>query len=226
MPPRSIRRKPFGREGEKSVHKTILDSPEKLTRKVYDDEGGAVTVRLKHYDINPDPDVHKFLLLENSGPMKRPVIPTGQEGNEYLEKEIIRLIANDFSDTDVKKNATEIQVLVYLHLSEHYYFFDDRERTDHLVQACLSDALAVRTRHLEAQVHGLNLRHGALAIKATLDDAKDDLEIANETLTQQAVATDSWQGRFEELAELAQAGAVDGQTIAEIRSRSLLGSEK
>jgi len=59
------------------------------------------------------------------------------------------------------------------------------------------------------------------AMKDDLDDAKDDLEIANETLTQQAVATDRWQGRFDELAELAQAAGVDGQKIAEIRSRSL-----
>jgi len=59
------------------------------------------------------------------------------------------------------------------------------------------------------------------AMKDALDGAKDDLEISDETLTQQYLATDILQSRCDELAELALAAGVDPQKIAEIRSRSL-----
>ena len=54
-----------------------------------------------------------------------------------------------------------------------------------------------------------------------LKDAREDLDIANDTVTQQAVFTDAWQNKFEELAKLAEAGRVDGAKISEIRNRSI-----
>ena len=54
-----------------------------------------------------------------------------------------------------------------------------------------------------------------------LKDVREDLDIANDTVTQQAVFTDAWQNKFEELAKLAEAGKVDGAKISEIRNRSI-----
>ena len=80
----------------------------------------------------------------------RPVVPKGAKGDKYLTKEITSIIVN-MSNQDARKPPTEIEVLVYNHLLEHCYFFDDRERTDRLVQACLFDALAVRSRRLDTR---------------------------------------------------------------------------
>eukprot|EP00984_Skeletonema_dohrnii_P024350 scaffold13462_cov105-Skeletonema_dohrnii-CCMP3373.AAC.5 len=52
-------------------------------------------------------------------------------------------------------------------------------------------------------------------------DVEEDLEDANILVTQQAVATDVWQGRFDELFELARAAGVDGRRLSEIRYRPL-----
>ena len=52
-------------------------------------------------------------------------------------------------------------------------------------------------------------------------DVEEDLEDANILVTQQAVATDVWQGRFDELFELARAAGVDGKILSEIRYRPL-----
>lgn len=57
--------------------------------------------------------------------------------------------------------------------------------------------------------------------RADLEDVRDDLDIANETVTQQAVFTDAWQSKFDELAAIAQAAGVDGKTISDIRNRSI-----
>lgn len=56
------------------------------------------------------------------------------------------------------------------------------------------------------------------AAKEKLEDVKDDLAIANETIVQQLLATDSWQTRFDDLAKR---GNVDEAVVAEIRNRSL-----
>ena len=61
-------------------------------------------------------------------------------------------------------------------------------------------------------------------MKQEMEDVKDDLEIANETVTQQAVFTDSWQSKFDELATIAKASGVDGAVISKIRNRSITGS--
>eukprot|EP00956_Cyclotella_meneghiniana_P015576 scaffold23941_cov42-Cyclotella_meneghiniana.AAC.5 len=57
--------------------------------------------------------------------------------------------------------------------------------------------------------------------KAELEDTREDLDIANETVQQQALATDIWQRKFDELAALVAAGKVDGAAVAAIRNRSL-----
>ena len=54
-----------------------------------------------------------------------------------------------------------------------------------------------------------------------LEDVREDLDIANDTVTQQAVFTNAWQNKFEELAKLAEVGRVDGAKILEIRNRSI-----
>lgn len=58
------------------------------------------------------------------------------------------------------------------------------------------------------------------ATKAELEETEEDLEIANETVQQQVLATDIWQRRFDELAALVN-GKVDGAAVAAIRNRSL-----
>ena len=55
-----------------------------------------------------------------------------------------------------------------------------------------------------------------------LKEMREDLDIANDTVTQQAVFTNAWQNKFEELAKLAEAGRVDGAKISEIRNRSIV----
>jgi len=55
----------------------------------------------------------------------------------------------------------------------------------------------------------------------TLEDVREDLEIANETVTQQAVFTDGWQSKFDKLATIAQAAGVDALTILGIRDQSI-----
>ena len=59
------------------------------------------------------------------------------------------------------------------------------------------------------------------AAETSLNDTREDLEDANETVQQQLLATDIWQGRFNELVALVLDGQVDGAAIAEIRNRSL-----
>jgi hypothetical protein len=51
--------------------------------------------------------------------------------------------------------------------------------------------------------------------------ADENLEDANELLTQQIVATNTWQGRFDELFELASEAGVDRKKLSEIRYRPL-----
>eukprot|EP00956_Cyclotella_meneghiniana_P025160 scaffold51847_cov39-Cyclotella_meneghiniana.AAC.4 len=55
--------------------------------------------------------------------------------------------------------------------------------------------------------------------ESEFDDSKEDSDIANETVQQQALATDIWQRRFDELAALVD-GKVDGAAVAAIRNQS------
>ena len=60
-------------------------------------------------------------------------------------------------------------------------------------------------------------------VEANLEDVRGDLGDANELVEQEALATDIWQRRFDELASLVQAGRADGAAISDIRYRSLAG---
>jgi hypothetical protein len=51
--------------------------------------------------------------------------------------------------------------------------------------------------------------------------SKRHLEEANELTGQQTLATDIWQGRFDEVFELARAAGVDANRLFEIRNRPL-----
>jgi len=59
--------------------------------------------------------------------------------------------------------------------------------------------------------------------KTALEDVRDDLDIAHDTLTLQTVFTDGWQSKFDEVASLAAAAGVGGFEIAKIRERSFSG---
>ena len=55
-----------------------------------------------------------------------------------------------------------------------------------------------------------------------MEEVKDDLEDSNELAGQLTLTTNIWQGRFDELVSLVQAGGqVDGAMITQIRNRSL-----
>mmetsp|Transcript_20927 Transcript_20927/g.60015 ORF Transcript_20927/g.60015 Transcript_20927/m.60015 type:complete len:296 (+) Transcript_20927:123-1010(+) len=55
----------------------------------------------------------------------------------------------------------------------------------------------------------------------SLAEAKDDCDDTNELVQQQTLTVDIWQGRFDEVAKLAEAAGVDIQQINAIRHRSL-----
>ena len=57
--------------------------------------------------------------------------------------------------------------------------------------------------------------------EANLEEAREELEDAEELVGQQTIATNIWQGRFDELVSLAEAAEVDGAAIAAIRNRPL-----
>ena len=59
-----------------------------------------------------------------------------------------------------------------------------------------------------------------------LADALEDLEDTQETLGQQVVFTDTWQGRFDELALLAEEAGVDKVQVYDIRHRSVAGKKR
>ena len=68
----------------------------------------------------------------------------------------------------------------------------------------------------------MRVKHEMAETREDLKDVREDLDIANDTVTQQAIFTDAWQNKFEELAKLAEAGRVDGAKISEIRNRSII----
>ena len=60
--------------------------------------------------------------------------------------------------------------------------------------------------------------------EAALKVAEEDLGIANDTLTQEHLFTNSWQNKFERLASLVEgSGAVDGAIVSKIRNESISG---
>ena len=58
-------------------------------------------------------------------------------------------------------------------------------------------------------------------LKAKLKAAKEDLEDSQELVEQQAMFTDTWQGKFEELKELAKSGGISLAAILEIQNRKV-----
>jgi hypothetical protein len=58
-------------------------------------------------------------------------------------------------------------------------------------------------------------------LEASLRDVQLDLEDANELTIQQTLATDIWQGRFDEVFELVRAAGADVNRLLEIRNRPL-----
>jgi hypothetical protein len=62
--------------------------------------------------------------------------------------------------------------------------------------------------------------------ESQLANALEDLEDTQETLGQQVVFTDSWQGQFDELAILAEAAGVDKVQVCNIRNRSFVAGTK
>ena len=60
-------------------------------------------------------------------------------------------------------------------------------------------------------------------MEANLEEVKEDLEDSNELAGQLTVTANVWQGRFDELVSLIEAGGqIDGAMISEIRNRPLL----
>ena len=65
-----------------------------------------------------------------------------------------------------------------------------------------------------------------IAAECQLAVALEELEDTQETLGQQAVLTDAWQGRFDELALLAEGAGVDKVQIQVICYRSVSGKKR
>ena len=78
-----------------------------------------------------------------------------------------------------------------------------------------------KERAAVAEANVASARREKDAAEASLRDVQEDLEDSNELVTQQTLTTDIWQGRFDELFELARAAGVDGNTLSEIRYRPL-----
>ena len=74
---------------------------------------------------------------------------------------------------------------------------------------------AVAEAHLEV------VRREKNDLEASLREMQADLQDANELTGQQTLATDIWQGRFDEVFELARAAGVDANRLFEIRNRPL-----
>ena len=82
-----------------------------------------------------------------------------------------------------------------------------------------SEWICVNSKQTDKRL--VKVKQEQVETRADLEDVRDDLDIANETVTQQAVFTDAWQSKFDELGVIAQAAGVDGKIISEIRNRSI-----
>ena len=76
-------------------------------------------------------------------------------------------------------------------------------------------------RAAEADANAETARREKDSVEASLKDVEEDLEDANEVVTQQTLTTDIWQGRFDEIFELAREAGVDGNVLSIIRYRPL-----
>ncbi len=91
------------------------------------------------------------------------------------------------------------------------------EQTQQMVQ--VKEEAKERAAVAEANV--ASARREKDAVEASLRDKQEDLEVSEETVNQQLVATNILQGRIDELCELARAVGVDGSLLSEIRYRDL-----
>ena len=82
-------------------------------------------------------------------------------------------------------------------------------------------------RHIEAVVAKAGEKAAEWHLKKVQDEAlkvelaKEDLEDSQELVEQQAMFTDTWQGKFEELKELAKSGGISLAAILEIQNRKV-----
>ncbi len=66
-----------------------------------------------------------------------------------------------------------------------------------------------------------NARGEKQAVEANSEGVREDLEDANKLVEQQAITTNIWQGRFDELVALVEAGQVDSATVSANSNGSL-----
>ena len=90
----------------------------------------------------------------------------------------------------------------------------NQQHTQRLVQ--------VKQEKSEAETNLRGIQVEKEVMEANLNDTREDLEDANDLVQQQLLATDNWQGRFDEVTNLVLAGQADGAAIAEIRNRPLV----
>ena len=76
-------------------------------------------------------------------------------------------------------------------------------------------------RAAAAEAHLEVARREKNGVEDSLREVQAELEDANELTSQQTLATDIWQGRFDEVFELARAAGVDANRLFEIRNRPL-----
>jgi hypothetical protein len=67
----------------------------------------------------------------------------------------------------------------------------------------------------------VKIKKEKIEAEESLAEAKEDVEDAEELVQQQMLMVDIWQGRFDELAQLAERAGVDIQDINAIRHRPL-----
>jgi hypothetical protein len=89
------------------------------------------------------------------------------------------------------------------------------------------DIQEAEKRRLQSEIERYKKENKSLkeengAVKASLMNVQEDLEDSNKLVTQLTLATDIWQGRFDEVSELARAPVpVDENELLEIRNRPL-----
>ena len=145
-----------------------------------------------------------------------PVMPFN-DSKFYVLTKMLRSIAKENLDTFTstpphtkkKKTTGATNELIPIDLTTH----DDSIDNDTSTKSLASILLDEKDKKL------VQVKREQEETRATLDDLREDLEIANETITHQMVFTDAWQSKFDDLKALAEAAGVDGAAIAAIKDR-------
>ena len=95
---------------------------------------------------------------------------------------------------------------------------DRAEEKDEELVAVKEDA---NRRAAAAEAHLEVVRQEKNDVEASLREVEAELEDANELTNQQTLATDIWQGRFDEVSELAREAGADANRLLGIRNRPL-----